>query len=61
MSLSMWEAAARIFEPPASPEVHTTGDMAKALDSKTVQTRHLPVAGCWSRAARMPLTGANRT
>ena len=38
MSLSMWEAAARMFEPPAPPKWHTPGDMAASLDPKTVQT-----------------------
>lgn len=35
----MWEAAARMFEPPAPPKWDSPGAMAVDLDPKTVQTR----------------------
>ena len=38
MTMTWAEHAARMFEPPAPPKWHTPGDMAKALDPKTVQT-----------------------
>lgn len=38
--LSPWEAAARLFEPPLPRDVpwSTPGELAKALDPRTVQT-----------------------
>ena len=38
MGVSMWEFAARMFEPPPPPRWATPGDLAQFLDSKTVQT-----------------------
>jgi predicted phage terminase large subunit-like protein len=38
VTVSMWEAAARMFEPAPPPKWATPGDMAQALDHRTVQT-----------------------
>lgn len=43
MTLTWVEAAAKLFDPPASPRWKTPGDLAKAIEPTTVQTKALDI------------------